>query len=67
MTKPLAGKRAFEAMGRSARDRGLGISQGRASSLEWPQWARRAWAAGWIMQCPMRTTQEAGKAAEGDL
>lgn len=40
----------FEAQGRSARSRGLSISHGRAIRVHWPEWARKAWAAGWVMQ-----------------
>lgn len=50
MSKPLAGKRAFEAMGRSACSRGLGINYQRSMRVNWPLWARQAWAAGYIMQ-----------------
>lgn len=52
MGKPLAGRRAFEAMGRRARSQGLSIATGRSIRTTWPDWARSAWAAGWIMQAP---------------
>lgn len=50
MTKPLAGWRAFEAMGRSACSRELGMNYQRSMRVNWPKWARQAWAAGYIMQ-----------------
>lgn len=53
MGKPLAGKRAFEAMGRSAKSRNLPLNHQRQMRLAWPKWARQAWAAGWIMQSPI--------------
>jgi hypothetical protein len=53
MKRPPAGKRAFEAMGRSAYSRGLPLSHQRSMRIMWPNWARKAWAAGWLMQGPI--------------
>ena len=50
MSRPLAGKRYFEALGRSAYSRGLSLSYDRPARLRWPMWARTAWAKGWLMQ-----------------
>lgn len=50
MAKTIAGKRAFEAMGRRAYSFGLPISYARSMRINWPEWARREWAAGWISQ-----------------
>ena len=54
MSKPLAGKRAFEAMGRRAQSLGLPSIHGRAQRQQWPLWARTAFAAGWHMNAPWR-------------
>ena len=43
----------FEAQGRSAHSRGLPLNYGRSVRLSWPQWARRAWAKGWLSQAPL--------------
>lgn len=48
MTKPLAGKRYFEALGR--RHESLGLPYLRAATLGWPLWARRAYCRGRIYQ-----------------
>jgi hypothetical protein len=58
MAKPLAGKRAFEAMGRRARSLGTSILIGRAARNSWPQWARSAWSAGWINQAGRHAQNE---------
>jgi len=50
MTKPLAGKRYFEALGRSAQARGLPIIYERSKRNTWPMWARCAWSRGWLYQ-----------------
>lgn len=50
MTKPLAGWRAFEAMGRSACSRGLGINYQRSMRAKLPMWARTAWVNGYLDQ-----------------
>lgn len=63
MAKPLAGKRAFEAMGRRARSHGTSILIGRAARNAWPQWARSAWTAGWINQAGRRAQD--GQKSEG--
>lgn len=55
MAKPLAGRKAFEAMGRSARSRGLSMSALRSMRQDWPLWARQAYAAGWIVQGPLNS------------
>lgn len=57
MSKPPAGRRAFEAMGRRAYSLGLPISHDRRSKLCWAEYARRAWAAGWIMQAPIKNKE----------
>lgn len=51
MAKPLAGRAAFEAMGRRAKSTGMPMTYQRSMRIEWPRWAREAWAHGWIMQC----------------
>jgi hypothetical protein len=43
----------FEAQGRSAASRGLPLLLGRTERSGWPQWARRAWARGWLQQHPI--------------
>lgn len=43
----------FEAQGRSAHSRGLPLLYGRAMRLDWPRWARSAWARGWLSQAPL--------------
>ena len=43
----------FEAQGRSAASRGLPLNHGRSMRIRWPQWARRAWARGWLEQHPL--------------
>jgi hypothetical protein len=50
MTKPLAGKRFFESMGRSASSRGLSILANRLDRQNWPGWARSAYSRGWVVQ-----------------
>jgi hypothetical protein len=50
MSKPLAGKRAFEAMGRRASSAGLPLIHKRMERIGWPMWARSAYARGWIQQ-----------------
>lgn len=56
MSRPRGGKRYFEAQGRSAKSKGLAISWGRVERLSWPEWARQAWARGWINQGPLYAT-----------
>lgn len=58
MAKPLAGKRLFEAWGRSASSRGLPLIHKRLERRPWPMWARSAWARGWIMQPSPRQQTE---------
>jgi len=43
----------FEAQGRSAASRGLPLLHGRRDRIRWPDWARRAWARGWLEQHPL--------------
>jgi hypothetical protein len=50
MSKPLAGKRWFEALGRSEYSQGLPINYRRSLRARWPMWARSAWARGWLHQ-----------------
>ncbi len=50
MTKPLAGKRFFESLGRSAASRGYPMNYQRLERRCWPIWARTAWARGWLIQ-----------------
>jgi hypothetical protein len=51
MRKPLAGKRYFEALGRSHQS--LGLSSWRVTR-NWPQWARVAYVLGYNLQQPWR-------------
>jgi hypothetical protein len=48
--KKLAGKRAFEAMGRRAASMGLPIHYGRAQRQNWKPFAKEAYARGWLCQ-----------------
>jgi hypothetical protein len=57
MGKPLAGKKAFEAMGRRACSIGLPLNAYRSHRISWPTWAREAWARGWIVQRPYQVAQ----------
>ena len=50
MSKPLAGPRVFEAMGRSACSLELGLNYQRSMRVNWPKWSRQAWDAGYLMQ-----------------
>lgn len=50
MSKPLAGRRLFDARGRSAASRGLPISYQRIQRRQLPMWAQAAWACGWLDQ-----------------
>lgn len=63
MTKPLAGKRLFEAMGRRDQSLGRPMLYRRGERVWWPKWARSAWARGWINQGQTRIT----RAAKGDV
>ncbi|MBB5444607.1 MULTISPECIES: hypothetical protein [unclassified Paraburkholderia] len=56
--KPLAGKRAFEAMGRRAASMGMPLLHKRLERLGWPMWARSAYARGWIQQPSKRQQTE---------
>jgi len=58
MSKPLAGKRAFEAMGRRAQSMGLPLIYKRLERTGWPLWARAAWARGWIHNYSKRALSE---------
>lgn len=46
----LAGKKYFNALGRSACSRGLPITESRAMRQSWNRWAREAYAKGWLEQ-----------------
>jgi hypothetical protein len=51
--KPIAGKKWFEALGRSERSRGVPRSARSAATLKrqtWPDWAVTAYMRGWINQ-----------------
>ena len=48
MKKPLAGRRAFEAMGRRAQSQGIPCVLIHAIGRGWPHWAREAWATGYV-------------------
>lgn len=50
MSKPLVGKRYFEALGRSAKSHGQPLHWQRRERQPWPMWARTAWARGWLFQ-----------------
>ena len=50
MSRPLSGKRYFEALGRSAQSRGLPMNYERSKRSTWPMWARCAWTRGWLYQ-----------------
>lgn len=58
MSKPLAGKRAFEAMGRRAQSMGFPLIHKRLERTGWPLWARAAWARGWIYNFSKRALSE---------
>lgn len=64
MTRPLAGRRYFEALGRSAQSRRLPIIYERSKSKAWPLWARAAWTRGWLHQQTRRRATES-KGGEG--
>jgi hypothetical protein len=48
--KRLAGKKAFEAMGRRAASMGLPIHCGRLQRQDWKPFAKSAYARGWLLQ-----------------
>jgi hypothetical protein len=50
MSRPPAGRAAFEAMGRSAKSRGWPMTYQRQMRVNWPRWAREAWSRGYIQQ-----------------
>lgn len=50
MSKPLAGRRLFDARGRSAASRGLPINYQRTQRHQLPPWAQAAWICGWLDQ-----------------
>lgn len=50
MSKPLSGKRAFEAMGRSDKDRRVPYGLRRWAMQAWPRWAQQAYCRGRVMQ-----------------
>lgn len=50
MSKKLAGKRWFEALGRSESSRGLPLNHRRHERSTLPIWARSAIARGWLFQ-----------------
>lgn len=52
MSKPLAGRRLFEARGRSAVSRGLPLNYQRTQRHQLPPWAQAAWICGWLDQSP---------------
>lgn len=47
MSKPLAGKRAFEAMGRRSTDLGMPRT---SEHYRWPKWAQQAFMRGRMLQ-----------------
>lgn len=48
MRKPLAGRRAFKAMGHSDAARNIPLRQTRAARHALPDWAYNAYSAGWL-------------------
>ncbi|MBO1856840.1 hypothetical protein J4G52_25200 [Burkholderia cenocepacia] len=52
MKKQLAGRRAFEAMGRRAQSQGIRCGTIQAIGRNWPNWAREAWIAGYVLNAP---------------
>lgn len=52
MKKPLAGRQAFEAMGRRAQSQGSRCGAIHAIGRNWPYWAREAWIAGYVLNAP---------------
>lgn len=58
MRKPLAGRRAFEAMGRSAASRGEHPNHSYRQRRVWLEWAVCAWARGWLVQQPMKNAKD---------
>lgn len=52
--KPLAGKRWFEALGRSHESRNVPYMLNRGAMNGWPQWARQAYCLGRLNQCENR-------------
>ena len=50
MSSPLAGRRAFEAMGRRDASNGLPLIAMRAKRRGWPRWAQEAFAFGWLAE-----------------
>lgn len=62
MAKPLAGRRAFEAMGRSAAARRLPLRFGYGARRGWPEWARIAYIGGWLDQAVPRHQRKGGAA-----
>lgn len=54
MSKPLAGKRYFDARGRSDEARGVPYFLRRQSRQSWPQWAKQAYCRGRLIQPPIK-------------
>lgn len=51
MAKKLAGKRLFEALGRSHESRGYPYMLTRGAMVGWPKWAKQAYCLGRLNQC----------------
>lgn len=56
MSKPLAGRRAFEAKGRRARSLGIQLVI-KNMPRTWPLWARIAFIYGYVYQQPIKERQ----------
>lgn len=52
MSKPLAGKRWFEALGRRHESTGISYLSQRAAMWGWPLWAKRAYCRGRLDEAP---------------
>ena len=69
MTKPLAGKRYFEALGRRHESLGYPYLAQRGAMWGWPLWAKRAYCLGRIQQAEnhaKRTTAAGSPLREGE-
>lgn len=63
MKKPLAGRRAFEAMGRRMRSQGIPCVMVHAIGRSWPGWARDAWITGYVLNPPYCAIENGLRAA----
>lgn len=54
MTKPLAGKRYFDALGRSEEARGVRYINTRPEREGWPLWAKKAYCRARLVSPPLK-------------